>query len=288
MVRVSGLLLAGCLGLPGSAWAVGALDVDLRALATWNGVTVDDVTIRQNAYHTVVRELGAVIANKPMAPGNTLGAYGFEIKATGTVGFISGVGGSAPSAWERVQEEGRAQPALWMSGLSIRKGLPASVDIGASMATLSSSRQTVFGAYGRWSPLEGYRQYPDLTLQWGYSGLVGNDQLEAGAMDLTASSGYTIPFGRVVGVNHGTVTPYTGMGLLRIHARPLLSEDESLALGISEISGFKDSEFYDESFQPLQFHLGVRIVSSGFECVVAGTLARQVLPTVNVGLGFSY
>jgi hypothetical protein len=125
-------------------------------------------------------------------------------------------------------------------------------------------------------------------MQWGYSGLVGNDQLEAGAMDLTASSGYTIPFGRVVGVNHGTVTPYTGMGLLRIHARPLLSEDESLALGISEVSGFKDSEFYDKSFQPLQFHLGVRIVSSGFECVMAATLARQVLPTVNVGLGFSY
>jgi hypothetical protein len=67
-----------------------------------------------------------------------------------------------------------------------------------------------------------------------------------------------------------------------------LSEEESLALGISEISGFKDSEFYDEAFQPLQFHLGVRIVSSGFECVLAGTLASQVLPTLNVGLGFSY
>jgi len=282
------ILIAALMLVGAPTMAATPSDVDLGALARWNGVTVDTESIRTNAYHKVVQELGAVIANKPMAPGDTLGAYGFEVQVSSTVGFISGVGGSVPSAWERVQSDGQASPSIWVPRVSIRKGLPASLDVGASMGIISSSRQSVFGAYGRWSPLEGYRQAPDLALQWGYSGYVGNDQLEAGAMDFSATTGYTIRFGRVVGVNHGTFTPYAGIGTIRIHARPRLTEEEQLELGIGEVSGFKNSDIYDESFSPIQSHLGFRLVSSGFQFVISGTMARQVLPTLNVGLGFSY
>ncbi len=282
------VLIAALWLLGAPAMAASPSDVDLGALATWNGVSVDTESIRTNAYEKVVRELGAVIANKPMAPGDTLGAYGFEVQVSSTVGFISGVGGAAPSAWERVQSDGQAAPAMWVPRVSIRKGLPASIDIGGSWGMISSSRQSVFGAFGRWSPLEGYSKAPDLALQWGYSGYIGNDQLEAGAMDFSATTGYTIRFGRVIGVNHATFTPYAGIGTVRIHARPRLTDDEQLELGISEVSGFKKSEFYDESFSPFQAHLGFRLVSSSFQFVLSGTLANQVLPTLNVGLGFSY
>lgn len=285
-VLIAALMLVGA-----PAMAATPSDVDLGALAYWNGISVDTESIRTNAYHRVVRELGAAIANKPMAPGDTLGAYGFEVLVSSTVGFISGVGGSVPSAWERVQSDGQASPSLWIPRISIRKGLPASLDIGASMGLISSSRQTVFGAYGRWSPLEGYRQAPDLALQLGYSGYVGNDQLEAGAMDLSATTGYTFRFGRVLGVNHATFTPYAGIGSIRVHARPRLTVDEQLELGVGAVSGFKKDQgtgIYDESFSPFQTHLGFRLVSSSFQLVISGTMASKVLPTLNVGLGFSY
>ena len=272
-----------------AAWSTDGLaawpdDVSLDALSR-----TSDPEIRRANYDQVVRELGAAVANKPAGPANTLGAYGFEFTFSSTLAFIETSGTTSESSpWMNVHEEGDPSGAMWIPSLGVQKGLPASVDVGANLGYVAFSRQTVFGAYGRWSPVEGYPELPDVSLQVGYSGYIGNDQLELGVMDIAGTVSYTFPFARFAGVSSGSIAPYAGFGGLVIHAMPLMDEDEQLALGVAPVSGFKKSDDFVEDFRPLQFHLGFRVVSGPFELKLAGTIANKVLPALNLGVGFLY
>ena len=107
-------------------------------------------------------------------------------------------------------------------------------------------------------------------------------------MDISGTVGYTIPFGRVTGVNNAKVSPYLGFGSLKVHARPNMPEDEQADLGIGSVSGFADSEDFNEDFVLNQIHGGFRITSGSFSFRGSGTWAIGGLGTVNVGRGFVY
>ena len=265
-------------------------DVSLSAMSTYQGAPVDNLKATSEAYEQVVRELGVAIANKPIAPAETLGAHGFDLSLTSTVAFLSTTSDDAdsPAAWERVHADNDPTGAMFIPTLNFRKGLPLSLEAGASWGYVAFSRQTVFGAYGRWALVEGYRQYPDLTIQAGYRGYLGNDELKLGVMDARLSLGYSIPFGVWPGINDAVFSPQVGAGLLRIKAEPVLSETEQASLGVGAVSGFKGSDSYTDGYAPADIHLGFRIVSGDFEVIALGTVAPSVIPTVNLGFGYEF
>ncbi|MFH1464711.1 MAG: hypothetical protein ABIO70_10025 [Pseudomonadota bacterium] len=268
--------------------ALAAEDVSLSALGQWNGTSVDP-TIAGDAYGTVVNQLGLAVANKPMAPGETLGVFGFEVGLASTVAFNETKEDNGdPSPWERVHESGAPKAVLWIPWLQARKGLPLSFEIGGNLGYIAFSHQTVFGGYGRWAPWEGYHPIPDLSLQVGYSGYVGNDELELGALDWSATLGYTLPFGTLVGINQAQFSPYLGIGQVVVHAAPRLAADEQEALGIEKVSGFKGSDFYVDGFRHLNLAGGFRIVSGSFHLLMAASFAPGTLTSLSGGLGFTY
>lgn len=286
MKRAS-ILLA--LTLAGPAFAAWPNDVMLDEIDTWRGQAVLDPELITADYHQVLQELGTAISNKAMHGGETLGLYGFEVGLSNTIAFIdTRAEGGQPSPWGRVHQDNEPANMLVIPRLDIRKGLPASIEVGASMGYLAQSRQTSLGGFVRAAPLEGYRDMPDVVLQVGYAGYVGNDQLELGTMDVSGTVGYTIPFGRIIGVNSASVAPYLGFGALKIHARPNLPEEEQGELGIGPVSGFSDSEHFSEDFSLWQLHGGFRITSGSFSFRGAGTWVPSGLGTVNVGMGFVY
>jgi hypothetical protein len=292
MKRVSILLpltLVGTVTFSSAAFAAWPNDVMLDGVDTWRGKAVLDQDLITADYHQVLQELGTAIANKPMHGGETLGLYGFEVGLSNTIAFIDTRSeGGQPSPWGRVHQDNEPANMMVIPRLDIRKGLPASIEVGASMGYLAQSRQTSMGGYVRAAPLEGYRNMPDVVLQAGYAGYVGNDQLELGTMDVSGTVGYTIPFGRVFGVNSASVAPYLGFGALKIHARPNLPEEEQAELGIGPVSGFSDSENFTEDFALWQLHGGFRITSGSFSFRGAGTWVPSGLGSVNVGMGFVY
>ena len=73
---------------PTAAQAAWPDDVSLSALATTNGQPVTNPAASRQAYETVVRELGTAIANKPMAPANTLGLSGFDVALVNSISFL--------------------------------------------------------------------------------------------------------------------------------------------------------------------------------------------------------
>ncbi len=285
------LATLGCclasLSLAGPAAA--AEDVVLSNLGSWKGTSVDQA-VAADAYSAVVNQLGLSIANKPMAPGETLGVFGFDLGLSSTVAFIdTKEGGSGqPAPWARVHADGEPNAVLWIPWLQARKGLPLSLEVGGNLGYLAFSHQTIFAGYGRWGLWEGYHPIPDLCIQVGYAGYVGNDELELGALDYSATVGYTLPFGTLVGINQAQFSPYLGVGQVIVHAAPRLLEEEQQKIGIGEVSGFKSAAEFSDVYRHLNLAGGFRIVSGDVQLRLAVAFAPQQLTTLNGGLGFVF
>lgn len=284
------MILALIAGASASAWPD---DVDLSQLAYKNDSPVLDPAENVDDYRTVIQELGVAVANKPLMPAETLGINGFEVGLATTIAFHSN---KAPdfgvaSPWDRVDVDGDARNALWIPWVMVRKGLPLSTEVGVNLGWLGFSRQTVFGGYGRVAPLEGYEQAPDIAFQVGYAGYVGNDQLELGTMDWSGTLSYSLPFGSLLGINSASFSPYIGAGQVILHAEPKLAADVSQSLGLTPVSGFKNTDAYDatdDAWRRPRIHGGMRIVSRTFHFKLGSTWTPQVMPEIHAGMGFSF
>ncbi len=263
-------------------------DVTLSQMASWQDEGVEPEIVSA-AYDELILELGAVVANKPFNPTETLGANGLSFSTTSSFSFISSRGDNAePSSWQRAHISGEPPQVQIVPRLNVRKGLPLSMEVGGTVGYLATSRQTIFSGFGRWGLIEGYRQFPDLSLQVGYSGYVGNNELELGAMDWGGQIGYSLPFGTLKGINETIFSPYVGVGQLLIHAHPRFSETEQEELGVRPVSGFSSSEVYDPNFKLVQVYGGFRILKGSFQFLLGAAAPPKAMPTVTLGMGFVY
>ncbi len=288
MRTIISLLTTTVFSMP--AFAAYPDDVVLSEMSTWRGKSIENTAEIGSAYAIVVRQLGASIMNAPVAPSETLGLNGFDVASTNTFAFLSARGATInqPAPWERVHADEDPTHVMWRPGVSIRKGLPLSLEVGASWSWVGFSRQTAIGGFGRWSAFEGWDRAPDVTMQLGYTGYVGNDELELGALDGSMSVGYTIPIGYLIGINQADIAPFAGAGFLKINAAPVLSDQTSSDLGIGPVSGMKSKDSFTEGYNLVTTHLGVRIRSGDFHLTTSGTIVAKALPTINVAVGLTH
>lgn len=274
-------------------------DVSISEMDEYNGAStyLPDTTQAGSdyvvtGYQTLVKELGTAIANKPMAPGESLGINVFHVGIANTFVFVrtGSSDGIHPSGWDLADKDEDPQSYLFIPWLQVRKGLPASLEIGANAGWIGLTRTGVLGVYGRWSVVEGYRRVPDLALQVGYAGYIGNDELELGVMDMSATLGYSLPFGVTEGINQAVFSPYVGIGLNRIHAAPRgdLSRTD-LEGRVTEVSGFNaDTNNFVVGFVPVQIDGGFRIINGDFSATLAATYSPDLIATLSLGFGFVY
>ncbi len=293
LVASAALMSAALMGMSTPAHAAWPDDVQLSQLQSFEGENFTNVTANRAAYEQVVRELGAVVANKASSPASTSGVAGFDVALTSTVGFIDANGDddSDPAAWERTHADADPAHVAWVPGISVRKGLPMSLEVGANAGYVAFSQQSTFGAYGRWGIVEGYRQFPDLTMQAGYAGYLGNDELELGVMDMSWTLGYEFPFGRNPTYRTSSIAPWVSGGFMRINAVPLLAPETQQELGIRPVAGFKGKDSYVDGFAPATISAGARLRSGDVQMLLSHTLVTtkdRVMSTLNVGIGYLY
>ncbi len=281
-------LLALALALPGTALAGYPDDITLSQLGSWDGESVTDADLISTAYGTVVKGVGVAIANKAFMPAETLGLSGFELSFTNNASFINAYDAEDPTAWQRTQVDGDPTRVLWVPTLGVRKGLPLSLEVGASLGYLAFSRQSVASGFGRWSIIEGYRsKAPDVTVQVGYSRYMGNDELQIGVMDASVNIGYTFGVSQLAGINHGTIAPFLGLGMDRIKASPRLSDSELAALGIGDLP-CATADSCQEGFTPFAMTLGLQVNSNDAFARLGGSWSPGTLPTTAFSIGVSY
>jgi hypothetical protein len=283
-------LLPCLLLLPVPAWAAWPDDVVVSGMLEHAGQPVTPEAARAGL-RQVVRDLGSAAANKPLWPARTLGSAGFDLSLGATVvplstGAADGSGG--PSGWALAHADEDPATVAVLPTLSARKGLPSSLEVGASAAWHGLTRQGVLSGFARLAPIEGYEPWPDLVFQVGYAGYIGNPELELGTLDATASLGGTFAFGSFPGIRQAEISLWAGGGLLVIHARPVVDDATEAAL----YAGAVDVDPEDPArtrLDPLpQLHGGLQITNSTVLFRLVGAWSPAGVPSVHAGMGFMF
>ncbi len=270
--------------LAAPAWAGWPLDVVISEMGTFEGAALAQPPTAQ--YLALIDQLGvAVVANPAALPAATTGLAGWDVALQTTFGFVPAYpdeGG--PSGWQLAHPDGKPESWTFTPGLTMRKGLPWGVEVGARGAWFGGTSNGVIGGFARFAPLEGSQPAPDLAFQVGYAALVGNPELEVGALDLTATLGTAIPLLRREGVTFSTWEPWFSVTALRLTATPRLDPDTLAATGAVKVGG-RDA---DETARWLaRYAAGFQITTGRALMRVASDWSPGVAPTLTVALGYT-
>lgn len=287
MLRIA-TVLAGAL-VTSPALAAWPEDIDLYSMLDQGGEPVLDRELLGQSYRQLVMELGTMVANKPVTPADTLGMFGFDVDvSTQFVLTEARDRKGEPSPWSRAHRDEASAPYHVLPTLSVRKGLPLSTEVGANIGWIGNSSTGTFGGYGRVAVLEGYRPLPDVSLKLGYSGYVGNDDLDCGVLDLGVTLGSTFPVGRLPGLNTGQISPWVTFTTLRVSANATVDDEVENDIGALRYSRTPEEE---DDLAPIaipQVGAGVQLVAGNAHLRLAASWAPATIPVVSTGFGFTF
>jgi hypothetical protein len=275
------ILLALLFAVPASA--AGFDDLDLSRLNDLEPAR------RQARFNFVVRELTMGMTPAPNHAVAALGEYELEGGLETRLAFIhtGPADGEATSAWEDIVEDGDPTPIYFSPGLVLRKGLPYGFEVGGRANWILLTRQFVISGYGRAVPFGGWSKVPDIAIQWGYTGYVGNDQVQLGVFDLDITIGYTFKMSGTDEKRGTNFSPFGGYTFLLADASP---GQVDLDL-VDAVSG--DASRAGAGVNPLdyQFHrilLGIDIGGGGAAFRISGDVnfprEGAVIGAVNIAL----
>lgn len=282
------LTLLSITALSAPAFAGWPADVTLSGMTSYQGVRQADAALLGADYGSLVQELGSVVANRAEVPAKTLGAFGFDLSIGTSFQFVEAIDrGTDISPWDRAHVDNDAAPWLFLPNLSVRKGLPLSLEVGANMSWLGLSRTGTFGGFGRWAPLEGYKPWPDIAFQVGYSGLVGNDELDVGVLDLGVTIGSSWALrSALVDMNNGQFAPWINLSTLSIRANPKV--DDATLAAIGGVAYRRNDADALAPINLLRIATGFQITTGNVHVRLSGSWVPKTIPGANVGMGFSF
>lgn len=260
-----------------------------------NGLSLLDSATAQSMFDYVVREMAMTISPKALSPGETVGAYGFELGFENTLAFphtSPEADSNAPiwdmfTAWDMMTRSGEPSPGvIYIPQVRLRKGLPYSLEVGATVGWILNTRQTILGGFGRWAPMEGWPNVPDVALGFGYNGLVGNETLDLGVFEFDITVGYTFSFGLDRKYTSAQFAPFVGLGVLASHAKAKNIDFELLpatAWGNKAEPGVIPNDFrYTKIF------VGFTLVNNHFVFAFNGELIPKGVHALNLRVGLNY
>jgi hypothetical protein len=162
------------------------------------------------------------------------------------------------------------------------------LEFGVKGGLIASDTGSIFGTYIKCSPFEGYLKAPNIAVQMGYSGYVGNPDLALGTMDMSVSIGKALPFGPIVGINESIIHPYAAVGWYWVRADPRLTESETERFGITPVSSFKNSKYYTDGFRNIAWDVGVEIQSNEIFVAFSTSNAPNHLWSVQSNIGYRF
>lgn len=277
------------LALSSSARAAWPEDIDLYSMLDEDGESVLDREVLGRSYRQLVMELGTMVANKPTTPADTVGAYGFDVDFSTQFALTEAHDRAGePSPWTRAHRDERAAPYHVVPTLTIRKGLPLSTEVGASLGWIGGSSTGTFGGFARVAVFEGYKPIPDVSLKLGYAGFIGSDQLDCGVLDLSVTLGSTYAIGRIPGINTGEVSPWLTFTTLRVSANATIDDAVENDIGALRYSRTPKEDDDEAPIAIPQAGAGVQFVSGNAHVRVGAAWAPATIPTLSTSFGFTF
>lgn len=271
--NLSQIAVLAILALPGAARAAWPTDLQISGMDKVGDVAYDDGI--PEAFTQLCRELGVVVANDNLLPASTTGAAGWDLAISNRFTGIQGHAkdGEDPTGWERADADGRPDSPVYSPALTLRKGLPLSTEVGLTASWIGGSYQGTFGGFARVALLENFRPAPDLTVQVGYSGLVGNPELGLGVLDLGLKVGTRLPLSRQNGVTFSHWAPFAEVTALHVSAVPHIG-DRATELGLEK-----------QNLWLMRYGGGFQVTNNSILLRLGGAWVPRSAPTFGVALG---
>lgn len=195
-------------------------------------------------YERFMAEYAFGVSPKIMSPASTLGYSGFYLGVEGSLTPVPGK--TADHRWYDGTAPANEAPSLmFFPGVHVRKGLPWSFELGASLNYLAQSETIGLGAEIKWSLFEGYRHgfrgvLPDLAARGSVMRIGGQGDIDMTIVGVDGSISYSFGVGGMI-----SLTPYVGYQYLwtLIRIEPLVYRDE-------EPGGHPDWPSEQNSFHP--------------------------------------
>jgi hypothetical protein len=183
---------------------VTALCLSLAAAGTAAAADIQFATgLTQEEFKSLVKDTGAALSYKNVAPAAPLGLLGFDV---GLEAVGLSIGGT--HYWD-VATSGKGSDFVVVPKLRARKGLPMDIDVGAFYAALPSSNVQLFGGEVSWALLAGGVALPAIGLRATYTKMLGVSEFDfqSAGVDASISKGFVI------------LTPYAGVGALWVDGK---------------------------------------------------------------------
>lgn len=265
-------------------------DVTPSSMTDQGGVRVVDSALLGEAYARMIRELGAAIDSSTVLPARTLGASGFEMVVESNVAFTdTSNGDGSPSTFERVTPDETPSKVFFAPGVTIRKGLPLSLEIGATARWVGMSRQGIFGGFVHAGLLENFEPWPDVGLHLGYTGYIGNDELELGVFDAGLSLGGSFRPGTKDRLHAVEVSPFADASLQIVTATPTLDAETVATIGaVTYGKRGGDPATNSKSIVMPRFSAGLQIRAAHLVFRFSGSYSLKSVPSVAAAVGYTY
>ncbi len=236
----------------------------------------------QEAFTEIAREYGMAFAPRLLGPAETLGVngfqFGFQLGLT-NINQTEVTDGSTTPYWTRTVEDESPPSVLKTVHLDMKKGLPYSLEIGASMSWLFDSEMFAFGGNVKWAPNEGIDAFPvDFAARFSASRVVGSSQLDLTTLglDLILSRGFGV--GGVA-----NLAPYMAYSPVFVFARSGVL-DSTPAIGTDPQRSFV---FEKEELTIHRFVVGTRLVVGAVNLTPEVALTKG-LQSYNFNLGLDF
>ena len=266
-------------------------DVTPSSMLEHDGEAMLEPAVLGATYEQLVKEVGTMVSNKAVLPAETLGAngwdYGFNMQ---WVFNEARDRAGEPSPWEMAHTSEDSLPYQWIPSFSARKGLPLSTEVGFTGGWIGMSQTGIVGGFGRIALLEGYKPWPNLSLHAGYSGYVGNRELQVGTMDMGVTLGGTYYTGALPGVHTARISPWLDFSMLRVSSASKLDANTQIALGAQTWQGGRAaaSSGANPPLTMTRFAGGWQVVSQNMHLRVGVSWAPATIPVLNTGMGLTF
>lgn len=188
---------------------------------------------QQNNFRLLSEDLGAALSYKPVAPGEPMGALGFDIGIEATATDLKNT-----NVYRLATRSSSSTDYLVVPKLHLHKGLPLRLNVDAFYSTVPGSNIELLGGSLGFALIEGGVTMPALTLRGAITQLSGVDELDLDttSVELTISKGFAF------------VTPYAGIGRVDVTSKPK---------GIAALGLAKESFDLDKAYAGVNFNFGL-------------------------------
>jgi len=161
--------------------------------------------LTQDQFDELSENVAAATQYKGITPTEPLGIIGFDVGLS-----VSYTSIEIDEIFDLASAGDFDVAGIALPRLSIHKGLPFGLDVGASISAAPGTDIQVLGAEVRYAILEGNVAIPAVGVRASYSTVSGVDEIDLDTLglDISVSKGFLL------------LTPYAGVGILRTTATP--------------------------------------------------------------------